>query len=80
MAKNSKTVTDVPAEDIEAELAKLEAPTKVTVTGRIETSTNIQVEDRTEAPVDRSALEYESEDVTLDNGIVLTTYGDVKGS
>lgn len=71
-----KTTTDIPAEDIEAELAKL-APT---ATGRIGVSTNIEVEDRTEAPVDRSALNYEVEHSTLDNGIVLTTYGEVKAS
>ena len=56
MAKNSpKTpVTDVPQEDIEAELAKL---------GPIKVSTNITMEDRTDAPVDRSALEYDRETV-----------------
>lgn len=74
MANKKTPVTDIPAADIEAELAKLEP----TVSGRIAVNTNIKVEDRTEAPVDRSTLEYESTELTLDNGIVLTTYGDVK--
>lgn len=79
MANKNKTenaVTDIPAEDIAAEVAKLE----VTATGRVAVSTNIEVEDRTEKPVDRSELDYEVAELDLGNGMVLTTYGEVKGS
>jgi len=41
-------------------------------------STNMKVEDRTDAPVDEVEVEYESEELELAPGFVLTTFNEVR--
>lgn len=73
MAKQNSTPAKAgtvnTSENLLAELEEAQA-------GAISVSTNIQVEDRTDAPVDELDVEYKVTTEDLGTGIVLTTYGD----
>ena len=53
----------------------------LTITGRTETvvDTVTVVEDRTEEPADVVRVEYQSEDIDLGHGTILTSYGEPVG-
>ena len=53
----------------------------LTRAGRMDTEINTitVVEDRTDDPADAARVEYQSEDIDLGNGTILTSYGDPVG-
>lgn len=89
MAKNTpapEAVEDVPApapspeDDGAARAALIEQLQKDAMPEGIVLENNIQVVDNTDAPSELARAEYEVLEEDLGNGMIRTTYGDVKAA
>lgn len=70
---NMPARAEIPADELAAIVADIEAKNDLTATGRAvtEVDTNTIVEDRTDAPADSLEDAVEVETVTLDDGTIL---------
>lgn len=79
MAKSTPVTAVAEEQTPDAEVQAPDAPEVAEVkepsaTGRIEVSTQIELEDRTDAPASEPPTSTRSEQTKLDSGTILTTY------